>query len=127
MSLLIFNDFCQIVLQLIEDRIVSFRITLSNIISGWSRVSSSLKYHQETLLRRLHLINIQQHEFDKLLSNYSIKQVHTLLVDVRHSLLNNQVVEGAYLAMNRLPKYSAPPLTTLPNLSNTNHLRTLSI
>ena len=28
---------------------------------------------------------------------------------------------------NRLPKYSAPPLMTLPNLSNTNHLRTLTI
>ncbi|CAF3314427.1 unnamed protein product [Rotaria sp. Silwood2] len=150
MSLSMFNDFCQNVLRLIGIRVVSLRLTLTNIIGGWSLISSSLKYHKIMSLRRLHLIDIQPHEFDKLLSNHLIKQLHTLLVDLTEdSLFNNQVVEGAYLAKvcsclpalticrlpfdfcrrsrEQLPKYSAPSLMTLPKLSDTNHLRTLTI
>ncbi|CAF3367074.1 unnamed protein product, partial [Rotaria sp. Silwood2] len=54
-------------------RVVSLRLTLNDMIGGWSLVSSCLKYHQTTLLRRLHLIDIQPHEFDKLLRHHSIK------------------------------------------------------
>ncbi|CAF3162989.1 unnamed protein product [Rotaria sp. Silwood2] len=150
MSLSMFNDFCQNVLRLIGIRVVSLSLTLTNIIGGWSLISSSLKYHKTISLRRRHLINIQPHEFDKLLSNHSIKQLHNLLVDLtENSLFNNQVVEGAYLAKvcsclptlticrlpfdfcrrtrQQLPKYSALSLMTLPKLSDTNHLRTLTI
>ncbi len=89
-------------LKLVGARIVSLRITLTNAIGGWSLVSSSLKYHQTTLLRHLHLIDIEPHEFDKILSNRLIKQLHTLLVDtVESGSFDNQVVEGAYLAKVR--------------------------
>ncbi|CAF3381163.1 unnamed protein product [Rotaria sp. Silwood2] len=100
------------------------------------------------LLRRLHLIDIQPYEFDKLLSNRLIKQLHTLIVDVTDSNpFKYQVVEGAYLAKvcaclpalkicglpfnycwrshEQLEKYSAPPHMSLPNLSNTVYLHTL--
>jgi len=101
-SLSILNDLCQNVLKLVGARIVSLRITLTNAIGGWSLVSSSLKYHQTTLLRHLHLIDIEPHEFDKILSNRLIKQLHTLLVDtVESGSFDNQVVEGAYLAKVR--------------------------
>jgi hypothetical protein len=67
------------------------------MIGGWSLVSSSLKY-QTTLLRRLHLIEIQPHEFDKLLRHHLIQQLDTLLVDVTQSnLFNYREVEGVYL------------------------------
>ncbi|CAF0994060.1 unnamed protein product [Rotaria sordida] len=151
MSLSMFNHFCQNVLKLVGARVVSLRITLNNIIGGWSLVSSSLRCHQTILLQRLHLINIKPHEFDKLLRSSVIRQLHTLLVDItEHNPFNYQVVEGAYLAKvcsqlpvlkicrlpfnfrsyirDRLSKYSVlPPLMTLPYLSNTTHLRTLSI
>ncbi|CAF2724711.1 unnamed protein product [Rotaria sp. Silwood2] len=69
------------------------------MIGGWSLVSSCLKYHQTTLLRRLHLIDIQPHEFDKLLRHHSIKQLDTLLIDIAQSnLFNCLEVEGVYLA-----------------------------
>jgi hypothetical protein len=90
------------VLKLIGARVVSLRITLNNIIGGWSLISSSLKYHQTTVLRRLHLIDIKPHEFDRLLRCSLIKQLHTLLVDVtKHNPFTYQVVEGAYLAKVR--------------------------
>ncbi|CAF0769752.1 unnamed protein product [Rotaria sordida] len=150
MSLSMFNHLCQNVLKLVGARVVSLRITFTNIIGSWSLVSSSLRCHQTILLQRLHLINIKPYEFDKLLRSSVIRQLHTLLVDVtQHNPFNYQVVEGAYLAKvcsqlpalkicrlpfnfcsnvrDRLPKYSVlPPLMTLPNLSNTIHLRTLS-
>ncbi|CAF4102584.1 unnamed protein product [Rotaria sp. Silwood2] len=148
MSLSTFKDLCQHVLKLIGHRVISLRITLTNIIGGWSLVSSSLKYNKMISLRRLHLIDIKPHEFDKILNNRLIKQIHTLLVDAsERSPLTNQVVEGAYLAKvcsclpdlticrlpfdfcprirKKLPKSSFPPLMTLPKLSNTNHLHSL--
>ncbi|CAF3309264.1 unnamed protein product [Rotaria socialis] len=67
MSLSMFNNFCQNMLKLIGRRLVSLRITLNNAIGGWSLVSSSLQSNQTTLLRHLHLINIEPFEFDKLL------------------------------------------------------------
>ncbi|CAF3183626.1 unnamed protein product, partial [Rotaria sp. Silwood2] len=80
-------------------RLVSLRVILNNVIDGWSLVSSSLKYHRTTLLPRLHLIDIEPHEFDNLLCNPLIKQVHTLLVDVTPSnLFNHLETEGVYLA-----------------------------
>lgn len=97
MSLSMLNYYCQNVLKLLGRRIVSLRITLTNTIGGWSLVSSSLNNHQTILLRRLHLIDIKHHEFDKLLNNHLIKQLDTLLVDVTNSSFTNQIVEGAYL------------------------------
>jgi hypothetical protein len=102
MSLTIFKDFCQNVIKLIGHRVLSLRINLNSIIGGWSLVSSSLKYRQTTLLRHLHLIDIKPHEFDKLLCNLLVKQLHTLVVDVKDcSAFRRQVVEGAYLAKVR--------------------------
>jgi len=113
MSLTMFNHFCQNVLKLVGARVVSLRITLINIIGGWSLVSSSLKYHQTILLRRLHLIDIKPHEFDKLLHSSLIKQLHTLLVDVtQHNLFDYQVVEGAYLAKVRKQNITRVHCTT---------------
>jgi hypothetical protein len=98
MSLTMFNDHCQNVLKLIGSRIVSLRLTLINVIGGWSLVSSSLQYHQTKLLQRLHLIDIKPHEFDKLLRNDFVKQLHTLLVDITPSNpFNCLQVEGIYL------------------------------
>jgi len=102
MSLLMFNDYCHNVLKLIGSRIVSLRVTLTNTISGWSLVLSSFRYHQMTLLQRLHLIDIEPHVFDKFLRNDLVKQLHTLVVDVKDcSAFPGQVVEGAYLAKVR--------------------------
>ena len=99
MGLSMFNDYCVNVLKLIEGQVVSLRLTLSNIIGGWSLVSSSLKSCQIISLRRLHLIDIEPDEFDKLLNNGFIRQLNTLLVDVKYfSSFNKQPVEGAYLA-----------------------------
>src|ERR1700691_1778334 len=39
MSLLMFNDHCHNVLKLIGGRVVSLRLTLINVIGGWSLVS----------------------------------------------------------------------------------------
>ncbi|CAF1249572.1 unnamed protein product, partial [Didymodactylos carnosus] len=79
------DNICQNVLKWIGGRVISLRITLIDVIGGWSLVSSSLNYHQTTLLRRLHLIDIEPHEFDKLLRNRLVKQLHTLLIDVTNS------------------------------------------
>ncbi|CAF2115476.1 unnamed protein product [Rotaria magnacalcarata] len=150
MSLSMFNDLCQNALKVVGSRLVSLRVTLTNAIGGWSLVSSSLKYHQTTLLQRLHLIDIEPHEFDNLLRSPVIKQLHTLLVDVtQHNPFNRLEVEGVYLTKvcsqlslltncrlsfnvyhkNRflLDKYSEIPKIILPNLLNTTHLRTLSL
>jgi hypothetical protein len=98
-SLSMFNDFCQNVLKLIGSRVVSLRVRLTDVIGGWSIVSSSLQYHQITLLQRLHLIDIKPHEFDKLLRSRLMKQLHILLVDLtKSSLFHDQIVEGVYLA-----------------------------
>ncbi|CAF4174559.1 unnamed protein product, partial [Rotaria sordida] len=70
MSLLMFNDQCENILKLIGNRVVSLRLTLIDIIDGWSLVSSYLQYHQISLLQCLHLIGIEPHEFDKLLRNH---------------------------------------------------------
>jgi hypothetical protein len=102
MSLSMFNDICQNVLRLIGNRVVSLRVILSNTIGGWSFVSSSLGYHQTTLLRHLHLIDIKPHEFDKLLRNHLIKRLHTLLVDLTVSNPFNYLeTEGVYLTKVR--------------------------
>ncbi|CAF3359636.1 unnamed protein product, partial [Rotaria sp. Silwood2] len=131
-------------------RLVSLRVILNNVIDGWSLVSSSLKYHRTTLLPRLHLIDIEPHEFDNLLYNPLIKQVHTLLVDVTPSnLFNHLETEGVYLAKvcsklsrltncrlpsnvcytnsYKLDKSSAVSMMSLPNLLNTTHLCRLTI
>jgi hypothetical protein len=101
-SLSMFNDLCQNVLKLIGNRLVSLSLTLTNVIGGWSLVSSSLQYHQITLLQRLHLIDIKPHEFDKLLRSHLLKQLHTLLVDVtKGSLFHDEMVEGVYLTKVR--------------------------
>ncbi|CAF4189589.1 unnamed protein product [Rotaria sp. Silwood2] len=150
MSLLMFNDHCQNVLKLIGSRVISLRLTLTNAIGGWSLISSSLGCHQTTLLQRLHLIDIKPHEFDKLLRNHLIKQLHTLLVDVTPSNpFHSLQVEGIYLVkvcsqlhllricrlpfnhddgnVNEIRNYSLQYQTTSPNLLNANHLRTLTI
>ncbi|CAF3843521.1 unnamed protein product [Rotaria sp. Silwood1] len=149
-SLMMFNDHCHNVLKLIGSRIVSLRLTLINVIGGWSLISSSLRNHQTKLLQRLHLIDIKPHEFDKLLCNHFIKQLHTLLVDVTPSnLFNCLQVEGIYLVkvcsrmpllricrlsfnhndgnVNQIETYLLRYHMTLPNLLNTNHLRALTI
>jgi hypothetical protein len=98
MSLMMFNEHCQNVLKLIGNRVISLRLNLINTIGGWSLISSSLHYHQIILLRRLHLIDITPNEFDKLLRNHFVKQLHTLLVDVTPSNPFNVLkVEGFYL------------------------------
>ncbi|CAF1373545.1 unnamed protein product [Rotaria sordida] len=150
MSLLMFNDHCHNILKLIGGRLVSLRLTLINVIGGWSFISSSFRYHQTTLLQRLHLIDIKPHEFDKLLRNHLIKQLHTLLVDVTPSnSFNCLQVEGIYLVkvcsrmpllkicrlpfnhdyhnVNKIENNSLRYQMTLPNLLNRNHLRTLTI
>jgi hypothetical protein len=82
-ALLMFKEFCENILKLIGGRVVSLRLTLTNIIGGWSFISSSLKCQQTIFLRRLHLIDdIEPNEFDKLLCSYLIKQLHTLMVDL---------------------------------------------
>jgi len=102
MSLLMFNDYCHNVLKLIGSRIVSLRVTLTNTISGWSLVLSSFRYHQMTLLQRLHLIDIEPHVFDKFLRNDLVKQLHTLLIDVSPSNPFNRLqIEGIYLVKVR--------------------------
>ncbi|CAF1267735.1 unnamed protein product [Rotaria sordida] len=146
MSLSMFNNFCQNILKLIGRRLISLRITLNNVIGGWSLISSSLQSHQITLLRHLHLVDIEPYEFDKLLCNRLIKQLYTLIVDVTDgSSFHDEGIEGAYLTkvcscvntlrICRLPfnyyprthKQLLPPLMILPNLSNTNNLRILTI
>ncbi|CAF3950676.1 unnamed protein product [Rotaria sp. Silwood1] len=145
-----FNDLCQNVLKLIGNRIVSLRITLTNVIDGWSLVSSSLKHYQTTLLQRLHLIDITPHEFDNILCNSLIKRLRTLLVDVTPcNPFHYLEIEGVYLTkvcsqipcltncrlpfnvyhknLYKLNKYSVVPIMSLPNLLNTTHLRTLTI
>ncbi|CAF3403770.1 unnamed protein product [Rotaria sp. Silwood1] len=150
MSLMMFNDQCQNILKLIGGRVVSLRVTLIDVIGGWSLISSSLPYHPTTLLQRLHLIDIKPHEFDKLLRNHLIKQLHTLLVDVTSSNPFNYLqVEGIYLVkvcsrmpllkicrlsfdydvnnVNQIDNNSLGYQITLQNLLNSNHLRSLTI
>ncbi|CAF1474124.1 unnamed protein product [Rotaria sordida] len=133
MSLSMFNDQCQNILKLIGGRIVSLRLTLIDVIGGWSLVSSYLQYHQITLFQRLHLIDIKPHEFDKLLRNHVIKSLHTLLVDVTPSNpFDCLQVEGVYLVKvcsnaNQIRNNSLEYQIILSNLLNTNHLRTLTI
>ncbi|CAF4498723.1 unnamed protein product, partial [Rotaria sp. Silwood2] len=138
------------ILKLIGNRIVSLRLTLINVIGGWSLISSALQYHRTGLLQRLHLIDIKPPEFDKLLRNHFIKQLHTLLVDVTpFNPFNCLQVEGIYLAkvcsrlpllricrlpfnhnddnVNQIETYLLRYHITLSNLLNTNHLRTLTI
>ena len=106
MPLSMFNDICQNILKLIGNRVISLRVILSNTIGGWSLISSSLGYHQTTLLRHLHLIDIKPHEFDKLLRNHLIKQLHTLLVDLT---VSNSFIylttEGVYLTKVRIFRF----------------------
>ncbi|CAF3510165.1 unnamed protein product [Rotaria socialis] len=73
MALTMFNDQCQSILALIGGRVVSLRVTLIDVIGGWTLVSSSLQYHPTTLLHRLHLIDIKPHGFNKLLRNRLIQ------------------------------------------------------
>ncbi|CAF3219201.1 unnamed protein product [Rotaria socialis] len=150
MSLSMFNDHCQNVLQLIGGRVVSLRLILINVINGWPLISSSLRSHSTTFLQRLHLIDIEPHEFDKLLRSQLIKQIHTLLVDITSSnRFNCLQVEGVYLVqvcsrmplvkicrlpfnhdvsiMNQIKTFSLGYQMTLPNLLNANHLRTLTV
>ncbi|CAF4300258.1 unnamed protein product [Rotaria magnacalcarata] len=125
MSLSMFNNFCKNMLKLIERRLVSLRITLNNAIGGWSLVSSSLQSHQTTLLRHLHLINIEPFEFDKLLFNRLVKQLHSLIVDVTiDSSFHDEVVEGAYLAKTVLLEMKL--VLRLPTSIDANRLRYLS-
>ncbi|CAF3852483.1 unnamed protein product [Rotaria sp. Silwood1] len=120
MSLTMFKDFCQNVLKLVGRRVLSLRIRLNNFIGGWSLVSSSLKNQQITLLRHLHLIDIKPHEFDKLLYD---RLVCSQLPNLRTCRLP---FDFCPTQRYHLPEFSAPPLMTLPNLSNTVHLHTLT-
>ena len=93
-----FNDLCQNILKIVGSRVVSLRLTLTNIIGGWSLISSSLNSHRITLLQRLHLINIEEHEFNKIIRNHLMKQIQTLLVDINEwNSLNYLQTEGIYL------------------------------
>ena len=101
-SLSMFSDFCQNVLRLIGARVVSLRVVFTDVIGGWSLVSSSLRYHQLTLLQCLHLIDIEPHEFDKVLRSRLVKQLRTLIVDLTgRGSFEDETVEGGYLAKVR--------------------------
>ncbi|CAF1256905.1 unnamed protein product [Adineta steineri] len=149
-SLSMFNDNCQNVLKRVGSRIVSIRISLRNVINGWPIISSSLHHHQTTLLRHLHLIDIEPGEFNKLINNRFVKQLHTLVIELtKDSVFHSQREEGAYLAkvclqlpdlrICRLPfdfcrfgrenlsNARAPLLMNLPNISSTVYLHTLSV
>ena len=102
MSLLMFTDYCQNILKVIGGRLVSLRVTLTNVIGGWSLISSSLRCHPSLSLQRLHLIDIKPYEFDRLLQCHLIKQIHTLIVDViNYSPFKEQTIEGLYLTKVR--------------------------
>jgi hypothetical protein len=106
MSLCMFNDQCENILKLIGSRVVSLRLTLTDAIGGWSLVAPNLQYYQITLLKRLHLIGIKPHEFDKLLRNHVVKHLHTLLVDVSpSSSFHGLEIEGVYLAKVRKERF----------------------
>lgn len=106
-SFSMFNNLCHDLLRLIRCRIISLRITLTNVINGWSIISPSLNQPKTTLLRRLHLIDIGPYAFNQLLNNHLIKQIHTLLVDVGcYSSFNSNAIEGKYLAKVSEPKLS---------------------
>jgi hypothetical protein len=103
MSLMLLTEHSQKILKFIGNRVISLRVNLMNTLGGWSLISSSLHYHQIILLRRLHLIDITPNEFDKLLRNHFVKQLHTLLVDVTPSNPFNVLkVEGIYLVKVKL-------------------------
>jgi hypothetical protein len=150
MSLMMFIEHSQNVLKTIGNRVISLRLNLMNTIGGWSIISSSLHYHQTLFLRRLHLIDIKPHEFDKLLCNHFIRQLHTLLVDVTPSNpFNSLKIEGSYLVkvcsrmpllticrlpfdyhsknVNQIEIYSLKSHMILSNLLNTNQLRNLTL
>jgi hypothetical protein len=102
MSLLMFTDYCENILKVIGSRLVSLRVILTNIIGGWSLISSSLRCHPSLSLQRLHLIDIKPYEFDRLLRNDLIKQIHTLIIDViNYSPFKEQIIEGLYLTKVR--------------------------
>ena len=102
MSLSMLNDLCENVLKIVGSRVVSLRLTLTNVIGGWSLISSSLNHHRITLLQHLHLIDIEEDEFNKLIYNGLMKQIHTLLVDIdKFNSLNYRQVEGTYLTKVR--------------------------
>jgi hypothetical protein len=150
MSLMMFIEHSEKILKIIGNRIISLCLNLMNKIGGWSIISSSLHYHQTLFLRRLHLIDIKPHEFDKLLSNHFIRQLHTLLVDVTPSNpFHSLQLEGSYLVkvcsrmpllticrlpsdydnqnINQIEIYSLKSLKILSNLLNTNNLRLLTL
>jgi hypothetical protein len=103
MSLMLLTEHSQKILKFIGNRVISLRVNLMNTLGGWSLISSSLHYHQILLLRRLHLIDIKPKEFDKLLNNHFIRQLHTLLVDVTPSNPFNRLkVEGLHLTKVKL-------------------------
>ncbi|CAF1004592.1 unnamed protein product [Adineta steineri] len=150
MPLMIFIEHSHSILKLIGNRVISLRLNLMNTIGGWSIISSSLHYHQTLLLRRLHLIDIKPNEFDKLLSNHFVRQLHTLLVDVTPSNpFRSLKTEGLHLVrvcsrmpllrICRLPfnynnqdaievvTYPLKSYMMLSSLLNPNQLRNLSI
>jgi hypothetical protein len=97
-----FNDLCKNVLKLVSGRLVSLRVTLTNMLGGWSIVSSSLRSDPLIMLQRLHLVDIEPHELDKLLRNHLMKQVYSLSIDVQGSNSFNYLpVQGVYLAKVR--------------------------
>ncbi|CAF4005166.1 unnamed protein product [Rotaria sordida] len=106
-------------------REVSLRLRLTNVIGGWSLISSYLRYHQTTLLQRLHLIDINPHEFDKLLVEgiYLVKVCSRMpLLKICRLPFNHD--DGN---VNKIENYSLKYQITLPNLLSRNHLRTLTI
>ncbi|CAF0787438.1 unnamed protein product [Adineta ricciae] len=150
MSLLTFINYCENILTVIGGRLISLRVTLTNIIGGWAIIASSLRCHPSLSLKRLHLIHIKPHEFDKLLRSHLIKQIHTLIVDVTDcSPFKAQSNEGFYLTKvcSQLPcltvcqlpfdicdekpdevdQYSFMSQIYLPKITNTTHLRKLTI
>jgi len=98
MSFSMFSDHCQRILEVIGARVVSLRITLSHTIGGWSLVASVMQRHRTTMLQRLHLIDIKQHEFKKLLRSSLLRHLHTLLIDrISNDMFPRQEVESVDL------------------------------
>ncbi|CAF2581876.1 unnamed protein product [Rotaria sp. Silwood2] len=126
MSLSMFNNHCQNVLKLVGTRLVSLRVTLTNAMDGWSLVSSSLKYHQITLLQRLHLINTTPHDPFHYLDGegvYLTKVCSKLPLLTNCRLPINVYHKGRY----DVDKYSSLSIMSLPSLLNTIHPRRLTI
>ncbi|CAF4328275.1 unnamed protein product [Rotaria socialis] len=79
-----------------------------------------MNYHQTTLLRRLHVIDIAPQEFDKLLRNHVVCASLSVLTICR--------LQFNFPRSNpsQLSRDSAPSRMTLPNISNTIYLHTLT-